>query len=305
MEHISQYLAQLGELADEPALKVWLFPLSLSGPAFSWFASLPFESITSWGDLENKFHTYFNSGITERGLADLVDLKQGNTEPASHFIQRFRDMRNQCYSLALSDQDIVNVAIRGLLPAVRGKIGIDCSNLGMLINRISSLKAQNRYNSRYAKIQRASMVDPAFCQLEEIVEDTDEDDMAREIVAVNWVWKHAEYIPWAKESEVDQSKKCTFDIAKTERIFDYLLEQGQIKLTGNHRIPSVEELKRRRYCKFHNSYNHTTNECRILREHIQKAIDSGNIGLEKVNGKMKIDQIPSRQPWAHGFDVFP
>jgi hypothetical protein len=31
MEHISQYLAQLGEIADEPALKVRLFPLSLSG----------------------------------------------------------------------------------------------------------------------------------------------------------------------------------------------------------------------------------------------------------------------------------
>jgi hypothetical protein len=35
MEHISQYLAQLGEIADEPAFKVRFFPLSLSGPAFS------------------------------------------------------------------------------------------------------------------------------------------------------------------------------------------------------------------------------------------------------------------------------
>jgi len=45
MEHISQYLAQLGEIADESTLKVRFFPLSLSGPAFSWFASLPHNSI--------------------------------------------------------------------------------------------------------------------------------------------------------------------------------------------------------------------------------------------------------------------
>jgi hypothetical protein len=34
MEHISQYLAQVGEVVDEPAFKVRFFPLSLSGPDF-------------------------------------------------------------------------------------------------------------------------------------------------------------------------------------------------------------------------------------------------------------------------------
>jgi hypothetical protein len=28
-----------------------------------------------------------------------------------------------------------------------------------------------------------------------------------------------------------------------------LLEKGQIKVTGNHRIPSAEERKKKRYCK--------------------------------------------------------
>jgi hypothetical protein len=45
MEHISQYLAQLGEIVDDPTFKMRLFPLSLSGLAFSWFASLPHDSI--------------------------------------------------------------------------------------------------------------------------------------------------------------------------------------------------------------------------------------------------------------------
>ena len=37
-EHVSQYLAQLGEAGSLNELKVRLFPLSLTGTAFSWFA---------------------------------------------------------------------------------------------------------------------------------------------------------------------------------------------------------------------------------------------------------------------------
>ncbi len=40
-EHISQCLAQCGEVLAVEALRVRLFPLSLSGLAFTWFSSLP------------------------------------------------------------------------------------------------------------------------------------------------------------------------------------------------------------------------------------------------------------------------
>jgi hypothetical protein len=44
-EHVSQYLAQLGEASFIEALHVWLFSLSLTGTAFAWFFSLPTYSI--------------------------------------------------------------------------------------------------------------------------------------------------------------------------------------------------------------------------------------------------------------------
>jgi hypothetical protein len=40
-EHIGQFLAQLGELADTEAFRVRLFSLSLTGTAFGWYATLP------------------------------------------------------------------------------------------------------------------------------------------------------------------------------------------------------------------------------------------------------------------------
>ena len=53
---MSQYLAQLGEASSSEALVVRMFPLSLTGTAFSWFASLAPGPINSWLDLEKKFH---------------------------------------------------------------------------------------------------------------------------------------------------------------------------------------------------------------------------------------------------------
>jgi hypothetical protein len=47
--------------------------------------------------------------------------------------------------------------------------------------------------------------------------------------------------------------KFTFDLSKCDRIFDELLKFGYIKMS--HTLPSIEELKRRSYCKFHNSFS--------------------------------------------------
>jgi hypothetical protein len=75
-EHIDQFLAQLGELADTEAFRVHLFSLSLTGTAFTWYATLPPNSYLSWGDLEQKFHEHFFPGDYELDLVDLVVLRQ-------------------------------------------------------------------------------------------------------------------------------------------------------------------------------------------------------------------------------------
>ena len=113
------------------------------------------------------------------------------------------------------------------------------------------------------------------------------------MATLDWVWKFSEYIPCAKnKSTEEEKKKFNFDITKADKIFDYLLEKGQIKLTGNHRIPLVEELKKQRYCKYHNSNTYNTNDCKVFRDIIQQAINKGKIGLEKAKGGMGIEGHP-------------
>ena len=79
-EHINRYLVQLGDASVEEAHKVQFFPLSLSGPAFSWFSSLEPNSIIGWADLEYKFHAYFYSGTGENKIVDLTSMRQMSTQ---------------------------------------------------------------------------------------------------------------------------------------------------------------------------------------------------------------------------------
>jgi hypothetical protein len=52
VEHIARYLMQLGEASTDEALRVRYFPMSLTGPAFQWFTSLPPQSVGTWRELE-------------------------------------------------------------------------------------------------------------------------------------------------------------------------------------------------------------------------------------------------------------
>jgi hypothetical protein len=95
----------------EEAHRVRFFPLSLSGPAFSWFSSLEPNSITGCANLEHKFHTFFYSGIGEKKISDLTRIGQRNNESGSEFIQRFRQVKSHCYSLNLSDGQLTELAL--------------------------------------------------------------------------------------------------------------------------------------------------------------------------------------------------
>jgi hypothetical protein len=96
-EHIGQFLAHLGELADGEAFRVRLFSLSLTGTAFAWYAALTPNSINSWNGLESKFHEHFFSGKYELGLADLASVRQGREESVNDYIRRFRELETDAF----------------------------------------------------------------------------------------------------------------------------------------------------------------------------------------------------------------
>jgi hypothetical protein len=51
---------------------------------------LPPQSVSTWRELERKFHAHYFSGSTEKKLIDLATLKQRQSETPLEFLKRFR-----------------------------------------------------------------------------------------------------------------------------------------------------------------------------------------------------------------------
>jgi hypothetical protein len=86
-----------------------------------------------------------------------------------------------------------------------------------------------------------------------------------------------------------QDEMCyTFDVAKCDRIFDYLLQEKQIKLASNHVTSSSEKLKKHAYYKWHSSHSNA-NDCNVFRRRVQSAINEGRLKFAEST-QMKLDK---------------
>jgi hypothetical protein len=99
-----------------------LFSLSLTGTVFAWFSSLALNSIDSWNQLEQKFHDHFFSGDYQLKLIDLTSVKQGKDETVSNYLRRFKEVKNYCFNLSISDSGLANLAAKGLKSALRERL---------------------------------------------------------------------------------------------------------------------------------------------------------------------------------------
>ena len=97
---------------------------------------------------------------------------------------------------------------------------------------------------------------------------SDSDDEKKEVYVAEFIWP-SEAKPCSCSSLKPIPKNRQVQVCFT---FDELLRSGNIKLS--HTIPPLEELKRRAYCKWHNS-SYATNDCNIFRQHIQSLVNEG------------------------------
>jgi hypothetical protein len=298
VEQIARYLMQLGEASADEASRIRYFPLSLTGPAFTWFASLPAQSICSWKDLEQKFHTHYFSGSTEKKLIDLATLRQRHNETPMEFLRRFKETKGMCFSLNLPDDQLADMAVAGMLPAIREKLfGMEFDNLSQLSQRLSLMSNQAyrfKKDSRFAKHNDIANIYNQFLERADQGEEFDDNE---EIAAAEMMWGKEPLTVnqrWIKQAKGTYD----FDVTKTDKLFEFLVKEGRIKPPEGHSMLQPDGVKGKRYCGFHDRNSHS-NDCVVFRMRIQKAIQEGHL---KFDNKMKLDGNPFPQNMV-GFSV--
>jgi hypothetical protein len=136
LEYVGQFILQCGEPSANDTLKLRIFPISLSGTAFTWFTSLAPNSIFTWAQLGQKCHEYFYSGDTKLRLSHLTTIKQMHNESDIEYFRRFRDTRNRCFNLNISDKDLADLAYSGLTSHLKDKLKSHVfSNVNQVLQR--------------------------------------------------------------------------------------------------------------------------------------------------------------------------
>jgi hypothetical protein len=290
---------QLGEASADEAFRVRYFPLSLTGPAFTWFTSLPPQSVNTWRDLEQKFHAHYFSGRTEKKLIDLATLKQRHNETPLEFLRRFREVKGMCFSLTSPDDQLADMAVAGMLPAIREKLfGMEFDNLGQLSQRLSLMSNQAygfKKDSRFTKHHDIADIYNQFLEKADQEEEFDDDE---EVAATEIMWGKEPLTVnqrWIKQAKGTYD----FDVTKADKLFEFLVKEGRIKLPEGHSMLRPDGVKEKHYCGFHDRNSHSINDCRVFRMRIQKAIQKGHL---KFDNKMKLDGHPFPQNMV-GFSV--
>jgi hypothetical protein len=163
--------------------------MSLTGPAFQWFSSLPPQSVGTWRELERKFHAHYFSGSTEKKLIDLATLKQRHSETPLEFLRRFREIKGMCFSFNLPDDQLADMAVAGMLPPVREKLfGMEFDNLGQLSQKLSLMSNQAYGFKKDTRLGNQHDVAEIYNQLLEKADQMEDFNDDQEVAAAEIMW---------------------------------------------------------------------------------------------------------------------
>ncbi|XP_059596905.1 uncharacterized protein LOC100853045 [Vitis vinifera] len=118
---------------DEPQM-ITLFPLSLSGAAQRWFASLEASRRRTWDDLAQEFLRQFSfNTVVDVSRRELEALRQRTEESVSSFISRWRGKIAEIVDRP-SERDQIQMVLRSLQPRIaRHVVGVPFADFGFLV----------------------------------------------------------------------------------------------------------------------------------------------------------------------------
>ncbi|KAK1685694.1 hypothetical protein QYE76_046542 [Lolium multiflorum] len=185
------------------------------------------------------------------GIADLAQVRQKRGETVAEYIQRFRTIRNRCFSVHVSEKEAVELAVVGLSSSIKDVASqADYPSLAHMVQKLSA------YEQRHPDVYQDK-----FKRAVVLVEVDEDEGVAgnQEVAVAEWTRAAGPVsCKWVKPP--GPPKGFDFDVTKTEQIFDLLLTEKQIKVPEGHKIPTVQELNGKPYCKWHNTFSHTTND---------------------------------------------
>jgi hypothetical protein len=157
------------------------------------------------------------------------------------------------------EKEAVELASLGLLKPIRDRtFQLEFNCLAHLIQKLTA------YEQRHPELYQ----DKFKHQVTMIDTEEDEDSGDNQEVAVAEWTQGANPVSYKWVKQTGLAKGFDFDVSKVEQIFHLLLKEKQLKFPEGYKPPTTQELKGTSYCKRHDSFTHSTSDCKELRRQI-------------------------------------
>jgi hypothetical protein len=128
--------------------------------------------------LEEQFHIQYHSEAAEAGIADLAQVWQKRGETMVEYIQRFREVKNRCYSTRISEKEAVELASLGLLKPIKDlAFQLEFNSLAHLVQKLTTYEQRHPelYQDRFKR--QVTLID---------TEDAEDSRDDQEVPVVEW-----------------------------------------------------------------------------------------------------------------------
>ncbi|XP_050908417.1 uncharacterized protein LOC127122051 [Lathyrus oleraceus] len=309
VEHVERYLIEARDMSNNESLRINFFPSYLTKNVFTWFTTLPQNSIHSWNQLERVFHEQFYMGKTKISLKELASVRQKFTEPIDDYLNRFRLLKDRCLT-QVPEHELVEMAAGGLDYLIRKKLDTqylrDMAQLAGNVRQVERLKeekARTNKGKRVAYVDFRKDDEDSYHEVPNF--DDTEIDLAELTQGPPYVCKVLTPSNGKDPVEPEKNdrfpkKTYTFDVTKCDEIFDLLVKDGQMIVPPGAKVPPLEQRKKRGFCKYHSFLGHKTSQCFLSRDLVQNEIQEGRLKFgDKTRSQMKIDSDPLEIAEAH------
>ncbi|KAM2180149.1 hypothetical protein ACFX1R_035040 [Malus domestica] len=305
-DHIFKFSNHCVAYEDNPNYKLTLFGNSLVGLASQWYSLLPLNSIANWGQMKMAFHEQFYRIEPEMIINDLVEVKQYDHESTEDFMMRFRKTRMRC-QFPVNQAQLISIAQRALrLPLRKRFYDTQFNELQELViaatkyerllledQQVKNTSKVHHFYKNKAAIHRVE-VEEARPEHEDGHDKEEIDVCAAEMITpfkplmVKWlvqpikdqkiVMNDGGFVPM----KPPKYQSYSFDLAKAPEIYEELVRVRVILPDSTKKMPKPEELRGKKYCKLHYTFNHSIANCVQFRDWIQDLIVKGKLLLDKL-----------------------
>ncbi|CAN6679137.1 unnamed protein product [Malus baccata var. baccata] len=266
--------------------------------------------------MEMAFHEQFYRIEPELTINDLVEVKQYDHESTEDFMMRFRRTRMRC-QFPVNQAQLISIAQRALkLPLRKRFYDAQFNELQELViaatkyERLLQEEQQVKHTSKTPSFYK----NKATIHHVEVGETGSEckDDHEEENIDVCAAEMTTPFKPLTIKGLIQPVKdqkivmndggfvpmkppkyqSYSFDLTKAPEIYEELVRARVILPDSTKKMPKPEELRGKKYCKLHYTFNHSIVNCVQFRDWVQDLIVKGKLLLDSPQASMMVDTNP-------------